>query len=97
MAATNVIADVAVRAANFAVQTLKLTTSLGMRAAGQLWARRASVKHWHVWAALATIFSLFFGILAFWTSLDGTRYARWTAQKDLCSSAQTRYVEAVGE
>lgn len=88
MAATRVLVDAAVRTADFTVHALKLASSLGMRTAGLVWARRASAKHWHVWAALATIISLFFTILAFWITLDTARYARWTAQKDfmlICS------------
>ncbi|OIW25749.1 hypothetical protein CONLIGDRAFT_503352 [Coniochaeta ligniaria NRRL 30616] len=82
MATARVMADMAVKAVNFTVHMLRSATSLPTRTAGQLWARRASLKHWHVWGALVAILALAFTILAFWITLDANRYARWTAQKD---------------
>jgi hypothetical protein len=46
------------------------------------------LKRWQLWTGILGGFSLLFTVLAFWTSWDSYRYARWTAQKDfvlLCS------------
>lgn len=39
-------------------------------------------KTWHLWTGILGGLSLLFSVLAFWTSLDSSRYARWTAHKD---------------
>ncbi|KAK4207864.1 hypothetical protein QBC37DRAFT_454299 [Rhypophila decipiens] len=60
-------------------------------AGGRLWA----LKTWQLCGAVIGCLSLFFSILAFWTSLDSSRYARWTAQKDfalLCMDDSTRHL-----
>ncbi|KAM7185898.1 hypothetical protein V8F20_011602 [Naviculisporaceae sp. PSN 640] len=56
-----------------------------------------NLKKWHFYTGVAGCFSLLFSVLAFWTSLESSRYARWTAQKDfalLCMDASTRHLSA---
>ncbi|KAM7204878.1 hypothetical protein V8F33_001467 [Rhypophila sp. PSN 637] len=57
--------------------------------------RLRGLKTWQLCTAVIGCLSLFFSILAFWTSLDSSRYARWTAQKDfalLCMDDSTRHL-----
>ncbi|KAM7211573.1 hypothetical protein V8F06_013043 [Rhypophila decipiens] len=57
--------------------------------------RLRALKTWQLCGAVIGCLSLFFSILAFWTSLDSSRYARWTAQKDfalLCMDDSTRHL-----
>jgi len=43
--------------------------------------RLPALKRWHLWTGILGGLSLLFSVLAFWTSLDSSRYARWTAHK----------------
>ncbi|KAF5008434.1 hypothetical protein FDECE_5266 [Fusarium decemcellulare] len=57
--------------------------------------RVPALKSWQFWATIFTGISLLLAALAFWTSLEASRFAEWTAHKDfalLCIDEATRHL-----